>query len=95
MIIQLRDRQEIYATKQEAEQVKEAINRGVIGIEIHDEWFRADYVVRIKNGGDLQKEVNDKQIEAPDYRGKPSESKEKLRQMLKERKSIKNCGQKV
>lgn len=87
MIIQLRDRQEIVVRKDEANQIKEAIQSGVVGLEVRGEWFRADYVVRIKVGGNSA-EVIENQLPAPDFRGKPSEAKEKLRKMLKEKKLL-------
>jgi len=42
-------------------------------------------VARIEKDNIQQIEENDKQIEAPDYRGTPSEAKERVRDMLKEK----------
>jgi predicted ATP-grasp superfamily ATP-dependent carboligase len=90
MIIQLRDRTEIVVTKEQAEKVKQAIQNDAKGIEIASEWFRADYVVRIKSGGEkITPLATNRQIEAPDHRGQQSEAKERLRSMLKEKGIIK------
>ena len=85
MIIQLRDQTEITVNAERAEKVKRAIESDVKGIEIDGEWFRADYVVRIKPGGVAQQNYNNKQIEEPDHRGQNSANKEKIRAMLKEK----------
>lgn len=83
MIVQLRDGTELVVSSERAKKLKEAIEADAKGIDLGTEWFRADYVVRIKPGGSV--EDNNKRIEAPDYRGKPSPAKEKLRQQLKQK----------
>ena len=61
MIIRLKDRTEITVTKKQAEKIKQAINDGVVGIEVGEKWFRSDYVASILPGGDamlVQKMMN-------------------------------------
>jgi hypothetical protein len=81
MIVTLKDRTAIIATKDEADKIKNAIEDGAVGIELGNRWFRADWVATIMPGGNVEK-INDKQIEAPDNRGKNSPAKEKLRKDL-------------
>ena len=85
MIIKLKDRTEIVASINEADKVKQAIENGAVGIELGQKWFRADFVASIMPGGNTEAEYNDKQIEAPDYRGLDSAAKEKIRQYFKEK----------
>lgn len=81
MIIKLKDGTEINVTTERAEAVKDAIERGVVGIELDDKWFRSDWVATIMPGG-TPKPQQDNLLEAPDYRGQYSPAKEKLRAQL-------------
>ena len=53
-----------------------------VGEQIH--FINPSNIASIKPSGDSA-EVNPNQIEAPDYRGRPSEAKEKIRQQLKDK----------
>lgn len=83
MIIQLRDRTEIIVNPTEAEKVKSAIGAGATGIELKGEWFRSDYVVRIKPGGAVKPDTEHKRLDPLDFRGLESPAKEKIRSAIK------------
>lgn len=52
MIIKLFDKKEFYVTKQEAEQVKQAIDSGADHIELGNDWIRCSAIATILEGGE-------------------------------------------
>ena len=76
MIIKLFDSKEFYITKEEAEQVKQAIENGADHIELGNDWIRCSAIATILEGGE-PKPIN-KLLDRPDYRGQFSPVKEEL-----------------
>lgn len=81
MIIKLFDKTEIIVTKEEATKVAEAINRGVKMIAIKGNLINPSAIALIREGGQTQAD-NFKKLDRPDFRGKDSPAKEKLRQQI-------------
>lgn len=52
MIIKLFDKKEFYVTKEEAEQVKQAIDNGADHIELGNDWIRCSAIATILEGGE-------------------------------------------
>jgi hypothetical protein len=84
VILVLIDKSEIIISTREAEKITESLIREPKGfIILQGQPINKAGILRIKNGGHQEK--IEKRIEPPDYRGKHSENKEKIRSMLRDR----------
>lgn len=82
MRIILRNNETIVVSQKQASQIKKAIQNGAVGFELGDEWIRADYIVRIANGGitEAERVPKENRLAEIDHREQPSPAKEILRQ---------------
>jgi hypothetical protein len=86
MIIKLFDKKEFYVTKEEAEQVKQAIDSGADHIEIGNDWIRCSAIATILEGGEPKPISN--LLDRPDYRGQFSPALEELKKKYGKHKPV-------
>lgn len=83
MIITLKDKTEIYVTKEQGNKIEEALINGTAPdfIKLSEITFRTDWIVKLEQGGYSKEENNCKKIEAPV--NKPEDTK-LIRRFIKE-----------
>ncbi len=86
MILVLFDKQQYIISKEQAEKIEKAVTSNAKFFKVDGDLIATSAVMAIKKGGEvLDSAPEDRQIEAPDYRGQESAAKEKVRAMLKEK----------
>lgn len=91
MIVKLFDKTEFYCTSEQAEKIKVAIAEGQPSIEIEGRWMRVSAIATIMPGGFTEVDrITDsaRLLDRPDFRGRYSPAKEKLRSRFAERTPI-------